>query len=729
MIIRDANLQDEEQCAACADKSGMAPIPTWAQHQLQQNIEHKSTIESKTDSNTVSCTTPETLRVLATNPFLEAVQAHQRATAALMKEKSGRETEEPSSAGKPGAAEIQPTEVRRVVTSEEGRGHHGLFDLSLCKAPEAKKPGGKGTLEELGKILCKNLRSRCVRNEEKRNAKEIELIMCGTNAHVVSVFKDYLIYDDANEFLKRYYASSEQKLRLTALYSFYSKYSNPRPNWAIINERNFLLSNIERKKRRAKSPSKRGDKQIFTCDNPENNNLFTSEFFHELDLDDQNVSTSLTSGRCEGRDSPSHPTTRIQSYLKSQMSTKKVDPRPNEPAIKLPSPILHKCEDDKSEQKDRMKSITLSGFGMGSVPQTPTPPLAELSLASSNTAPHSSLRAKCRIVATIPAKRIVNFKVHLSQTRTSSPVTATPSVPHPISGVRKAPVINVLAARDEFAMRTADHACELQPEQHTQSQPNLVSERDPDEIYPLAVKLQPDPPAQSGSPDEDLVRRAATLVSQKGQQRKGAIMRRKTFDNVPDMRGIEMLSIKYRGETATEKPSAAKRPPCRPRRTNVDLIHDIRMANLDKLLLPRMRIRAVNQSHPSPLAAPESHRPTSSMGRRVMAQRPPQKPRASSRASSKMNCSVRHSRGRQTPLQQTQARHSISHVIREGMFSSMPGTPENSFYAMQGARNISISHQIVINPLRIVVREGYLEVPRSMLRPFSGGLRRAGEND
>jgi len=32
--------------------------------------------------------------------------------------------------------------------------------------------------------------------------------------HLVSAFKDYLILDDVNEFLKRPYSTSEQKSRL-----------------------------------------------------------------------------------------------------------------------------------------------------------------------------------------------------------------------------------------------------------------------------------------------------------------------------------------------------------------------------------------------------------------------------------------------------------------------------------------------------------------------------------
>ena len=39
--------------------------------------------------------------------------------------------------------------------------------------------------------------------------------------HSVSVFKDYLISDDVNEFLKRPYTTEEQKVRMIRLCDFY----------------------------------------------------------------------------------------------------------------------------------------------------------------------------------------------------------------------------------------------------------------------------------------------------------------------------------------------------------------------------------------------------------------------------------------------------------------------------------------------------------------------------
>jgi len=45
-------------------------------------------------------------------------------------------------------------------------------------------------------------------------------------SHIVSIFKDYLILDDINEFLKRFYLKEQEStVRLPKLCEFYQKYS------------------------------------------------------------------------------------------------------------------------------------------------------------------------------------------------------------------------------------------------------------------------------------------------------------------------------------------------------------------------------------------------------------------------------------------------------------------------------------------------------------------------
>lgn len=63
----------------------------------------------------------------------------------------------------------------------------------------------------------------------------------------MAVFKDYLIYDDLSEFLKRYYDKGEAITRIPKICEFYEKYSKVFPNYVNFPESKFMYKNIERK--------------------------------------------------------------------------------------------------------------------------------------------------------------------------------------------------------------------------------------------------------------------------------------------------------------------------------------------------------------------------------------------------------------------------------------------------------------------------------------------------
>jgi len=82
------------------------------------------------------------------------------------------------------------------------------------------------------------------------NCKLTSDIMYNESRHIVSVFKDYLIYDDFSEYMKRYYRHDESAERLPRIYSFYAKYSKVYPNYvALPRESRFMFKNIERKQK------------------------------------------------------------------------------------------------------------------------------------------------------------------------------------------------------------------------------------------------------------------------------------------------------------------------------------------------------------------------------------------------------------------------------------------------------------------------------------------------
>ena len=81
------------------------------------------------------------------------------------------------------------------------------------------------------------------------NVKVVNDVIYNENTHVVSIFKDYLIYDDVSEFLKRSYKTSEARTRLPKIFEFNDKYSKVFPNYVVLPESKYMFKNIERKQR------------------------------------------------------------------------------------------------------------------------------------------------------------------------------------------------------------------------------------------------------------------------------------------------------------------------------------------------------------------------------------------------------------------------------------------------------------------------------------------------
>ena len=78
---------------------------------------------------------------------------------------------------------------------------------------------------------------------------QILLLMENANTHLVSIFKDYLLYDDMTEFFKEYYNSKEIYPRLKTIYDYYESSSYLFPNYTAINEGKYIYRNIIKKQK------------------------------------------------------------------------------------------------------------------------------------------------------------------------------------------------------------------------------------------------------------------------------------------------------------------------------------------------------------------------------------------------------------------------------------------------------------------------------------------------
>ena len=119
---------------------------------------------------------------------------------------------------------------------------------------------------------------------------------------VAARFKDFLIYDDNTEFLRRFYLSKDCNQRLKKILIFYETYSKIFPNYLVLKENKYLYRNIRKKQKMidAINEIKREEKEnkkklkekggMSGKKNVENNELFTRKIKEEIKTFQKNIS-------------------------------------------------------------------------------------------------------------------------------------------------------------------------------------------------------------------------------------------------------------------------------------------------------------------------------------------------------------------------------------------------------------------------------------------------------
>ena len=81
------------------------------------------------------------------------------------------------------------------------------------------------------------------------NKKKINELIFNDPSSYTAAFKEYLLLEDENEFLRRFYKKNELKKKLSSIYNFYEKYSKIFPNYIIIQESKYMYKNIQKKQK------------------------------------------------------------------------------------------------------------------------------------------------------------------------------------------------------------------------------------------------------------------------------------------------------------------------------------------------------------------------------------------------------------------------------------------------------------------------------------------------
>ena len=104
-------------------------------------------------------------------------------------------------------------------------------------------------LNALRASVLEKLSKKFQSDKIKYDIKTINDIIYNEKANIVGRFKDFLIYDDTSEFLKRDYKLKEITVRLPKIFTFYSSYSKIFPNYITISEAKYIYKNIQKKQK------------------------------------------------------------------------------------------------------------------------------------------------------------------------------------------------------------------------------------------------------------------------------------------------------------------------------------------------------------------------------------------------------------------------------------------------------------------------------------------------
>ena len=104
-------------------------------------------------------------------------------------------------------------------------------------------------LVNLYKVISKILLMNHSKNPNEYNIIIINHLINNSSNHLVSLFKDYLIYDEMSEFLNRFYNKEEINQRLILITDYYAHSSRLYPNYSRLREGKYIYKNIEKKQR------------------------------------------------------------------------------------------------------------------------------------------------------------------------------------------------------------------------------------------------------------------------------------------------------------------------------------------------------------------------------------------------------------------------------------------------------------------------------------------------
>lgn len=181
--------------------------------------------------------------------------------------------------------------LQQVILQTSKAELSGVIRTESCEFTSTHESAGKAKEEfELCSVVLYNLRRKYAGKRENYDARIVEDILCNDNTHAVTVFKDYLISDDVNEFMQRFFLMWEARNRLDKAFDFYCRHSKAFPNYAVLKARKYMIENIMKKMWLIDSRDKEKSHIVQKQDH-----VFTTRFLNEMNRFSESSSTQLKS--------------------------------------------------------------------------------------------------------------------------------------------------------------------------------------------------------------------------------------------------------------------------------------------------------------------------------------------------------------------------------------------------------------------------------------------------
>ena len=140
----------------------------------------------------------------------------------------------------------------------------------------------KGNISLLKKLCHRIFVDKYYNDKNFYNKKVIEDILDNQPTHVVSQFKEYLLYGDESEFLAKFFNRAESKKYLPKIFEFYESCSVIFPNYVVLLESKYIYNNIHRKQKLIDLQHENEEKLENETKNEENKNILNTKIIYSI---------------------------------------------------------------------------------------------------------------------------------------------------------------------------------------------------------------------------------------------------------------------------------------------------------------------------------------------------------------------------------------------------------------------------------------------------------------